>query len=92
MADMEALFAEMRKAQTGGRDFAAEARAAAGASDDSEPDSEDTGSEEDASANEHLPPRAMDASMTKACVRVSELGRRRAREAKAVARSRGGGG
>ena len=55
MADMEALFAEMRKAQTGGRDFAAEARAAAGASDDSEPDSEDTGSEEDASANEHLP-------------------------------------
>ena len=87
MADMEALFAEMRKAQTGGRDFAAEARAAAGASGDSDADSEDTGSEDDASATEHLPPRAMDASRTKACVRVSELGRATAREAKAVARS-----
>jgi hypothetical protein len=87
MADMEALFAEMRKAQTGGRDFAAEARAAASASGDSDADSEDTGSEDDASATEHLPPRAMDASRTKACVRVSELGRATAREAKAVARS-----
>ena len=87
MADMEALFAEMRKAQTGGSDFAAEARAAAGASGDSDADSEDTGSEDDASATEHLPPRAMDASRTKACVRVSELGRATAREAKAVARS-----
>ena len=87
MADMEALFAEMRKAQTGGRDFAAEARAAAGASGDSDADSEDTGSEDDESATEHLPPRAMDASRTKACVRVSELGRATAREAKAVARS-----
>ena len=88
MADMEALFAEMRKAQTGGRDFAAEARAAAGASDDSELDSTDTDSEADASATKHLPPRAMDAARTKACVRVSELGRVTAREAKTARRAR----
>ena len=87
MTDMEALFAEMRKAQTGGRDFAAEARAAAGASDESELDSADTDSEADASATGHLPPRAMDSARTKECIRVSELGRAIAREAKAVARS-----
>jgi phosphorylated CTD-interacting factor 1 len=78
--DMEALFAEMRKAQTGGRDFAAEAAAkreredadaaaAANASDASD-DSDDSDDADDA-----MPPRGMSKADEARLLRVSQAGR-----------------
>ena len=77
---MEALFAEMRKAQTGGRDFAAEAAAkreredadaaaAANASDASD-DSDDSDDADDA-----MPPRGMYKADEARLLRVSQAGR-----------------
>jgi|TARA_B110000977_G_scaffold150401_1_gene190718 hypothetical protein len=69
MADMQALFAEMRKAQTGGRDFAADAAAAtADASSDGSSDEEE---------DEYLPSRAMNTETQRGVIAVSEFGKQR---------------
>ena len=81
--DMEALFAEMRKAQTGGKDFVAEQRAreAAVASDDEdeasdERDEDDNGEDEE---DGHLPARGLTRSEEARLLRVSQAGRSSAR-------------
>ena len=61
MVDMEALFAEMRKAQTGGVDFAArETKAAAAGDDESDSDTSDT-----PPGDSHLLPKAMEREETR---------------------------
>ena len=70
--DMEALFAEMRKAQTGGRDFAAEAAEAAERAADA---SDESASDSDSDSDAAMPPRGMTPEEDRAAFRASEVGR-----------------
>ena len=100
--DMEALFAEMRKAQTGGVDFAAEAaekrereekaerdarRAAAGDPDDGSDDSDGSDSDVDESRGER--PRGLTSAEERRLWSLSHAGRASAERER---RSGGGGG
>ena len=76
--DMEALFAEMRKAQTGGRDFAAEAAEAQRAREAAErpaADSDGSASDSDSDSDSAMPPRGMTREEDRAAFRASEVGR-----------------
>jgi hypothetical protein len=98
--DMEALFAEMRKAQTGGRDFAAEAAAAQeeadlqaaverenNASDDDEAnDASDDDDDDGGTGTNPMPPKGLTPSEEARLLRTSQAGRA------AVAATKGGGG
>lgn len=76
MVDMEALFAEMRKAQTGGVDFAArETKAAAAGDDESDSDTSDT-----PPGDSHLLPKAMEREETRSLISASEFGKKRKKQ------------
>ena len=77
--DMEALFAEMRKAQTGGRDFAAEAAEAQRAREAAErpaADSDGSASDSDSDSDSAMPPRGMTREEDRAAFRASEASKR----------------